>query len=229
MAVSSLSIDQALAQQTKTDNAGSKLAGDFTQFLTLLTIQLQNQDPLSPMDTTEFTNQLVNFSQVEQQINANQKLDNLVALNLNNALSNSLSYVGMDVSYLSAEFHYQGAGPVKINYALEGQAIEAKMRIYDEEGDLVMEKEITKTAGSNDFIWDGKDTLGATVPQGTYNIKIAATDIDGNAVSASTVVQGRVHGVETQNGLIFVLVGERAVPVGSILNANEAPDADPPA
>lgn len=225
MAVSNVSIDTALNQQAKTTNAGAKLAGDFTQFLTLLTIQLQNQDPLSPMDTTEFTNQLVNFSQVEQQINSNQKLDNLVALQINNALGNSLSYVGMDVSYLSSEFHYEGIGPVNINYALDGQAIEAKMRIYNEGGDLVVEKDLQKTAGSNDLAWDGKDAQGNPVPAGTYNIKIAATDIDGEAVSSSTVVQGRVHGVETQNGQIFVLVGDRAVPVGSILNANERDNA----
>lgn len=228
MAVSNVSIDTALNQQTKTGLANNKLAEDFTQFLTLLTIQLQNQDPLSPMDTTEFTNQLVNFSQVEQQINSNQKLDSLVALQINNALGNALGYVGMDVTYLSSEFHYEGAGPVDINYALNGQAVDAKMRIYNEQGDLVVEKVLQKTAGSNDLTWDGKDAQGKAVPAGTYNIKIAATDIDGEAVSSSTVVEGRVHGVETQNGQVFVLVGERAVPISSILNANQAPASTTP-
>ena len=79
--VSDVTINSALNQQQKTESAKTGLAEDFAQFLTLLTVQLQNQDPLSPMDTTEFTNQLVAFTGVEQQINTNQKLDSLVAMN----------------------------------------------------------------------------------------------------------------------------------------------------
>ncbi len=83
MATDPITTTTGLADKAaKTNQSGLKLADDMQQFLTLLTTQLQNQDPLSPMDSTEFTNQLVQFSQVEQQITSNQKLDSLLALQL---------------------------------------------------------------------------------------------------------------------------------------------------
>ena len=108
--VSNVTINTALDQQSKTAAAQDKLATDFSQFLSLLTTQLQHQDPLSPMDTTEFTNQLVAFTGVEQQINTNQKLDSLVSLQLGNAMGSALGYVGLDVSYISSEFYNDGNG-----------------------------------------------------------------------------------------------------------------------
>src|SRR5262249_32024485 len=94
---SGVDINTALDQQAKTATTTQQPTTDFAQFLTLLTTQLQNQDPLNPMDSAQFTNQLVMFSQVEQQINANQKLDSLVALGVSNGLSAALGYVGLDV------------------------------------------------------------------------------------------------------------------------------------
>jgi len=90
-------------QAAQTAQQSVSLAEDFTQFLTLLTTQLQNQDPLSPLDSNEFTNQLVQFSQVEQGINTNSKLDDLLSLQLNGAATSALGYVGLDVQYVSAE------------------------------------------------------------------------------------------------------------------------------
>lgn len=221
MAVSNVSINDAVNQQNKTGIAAGKLAGDFTQFLTLLTTQLQNQDPLSPMDTTEFTNQLIGFAGVEQQINSNQKLDNLVALSLNNAMGSALGYVGMDVSYLSSEMNFDGTTPVNINYSLDKQALTSKIKIFDESGDLVYEGPASKNAGRNDFAWDGSLTNGGTAKAGTYTVKIEAFDADDAKVQTSTVVTGRVRGVETQDGIINLLVGERAVPINTVLNAGK--------
>ena len=113
MAVSPVSINTALDQQSKTDAASTQLSKDFNEFLILLTTQLQNQDPLSPMDTTEFTNQLVAFAGVEQQINTNQKLDSLVSLGLGNALGSAQSYIGKEISYISSEFTHSDT-PSKI-------------------------------------------------------------------------------------------------------------------
>ncbi len=241
---SDVTISSAIQQQQGTSAAGTQLAEDFNQFLTLLTVQLQNQDPLSPMDTTEFTNQIVSFTGVEQQINTNQKLDALVAMGLTNAFTGALQYVGLDVSYLSSEFHYNGEKPADISYALDEQAVETKVNIYDESGDLVFSADVSSNVGVNDFTWDGSLTNGGTAPAGTYEVKIDALDIDGKAIGSSTVVTGAVKGVETQNGTLFLLVGDRAVPVGSVLNASnppptivvedegggeEDPPADPPA
>jgi flagellar basal-body rod modification protein FlgD len=218
--ISNVGINDALNQQNKTSVATGKLAEDFTQFLTLLTIQLQNQDPLSPMDTTEFTNQLVGFAGVEQQINSNQKLDNLVALSLNNAMGSALGYVGMDVSYLSSEMNFDGTTPVKIDYSLDRAAVNSKIRIFDEGGDLVFETDASKNAGRNSFTWDGSLTPnGGTAVAGTYTVKIDAFDSTDTKISTSTVVTGRVRGIESQDGIVNLLIGERAVPIGNVLNA----------
>lgn len=212
--------------QQKTGASTVKLAEDFQQFLTLLTTQLQNQDPLSPMDSTEFTNQLVQFAQVEQQINQNQKLDDLVALQLSSISSVALGYVGMDISYISSDMNYDGTTPVDINYALASEAVTSKVNIYDEEGVLVYSADAPRNVGTNKFTWSGIKTNGQPVEPGTYTVKIDAIDKDNKSIQNSTVVNGRVKGIETQNGVVYVLVGERAVMISSIVNATK-PGATP--
>lgn len=224
--VSDVTINTALNQQQKTDAAATGLAEDFAQFLTLLTVQLQNQDPLSPMDTTEFTNQLVAFTGVEQQINTNQKLDSLVAMNLGNSFSSALNYVGKTASYLSSEFYHDGSTPNSIKYALDDSAFEATIRVTDDAGNIIYEQDADTDAGSHDFVWDGTTTTGAQAAAGTYNIRIDALDFDGNAIGSSTVVSGLISGIETQNGAIFAIVGDRAVSVGNILNVGIASNTD---
>ncbi len=219
MAVSDVSFNTALTQQQNTANATGKLAEDFSQFLTLLTIQLQNQDPLSPMDTTEFTNQLVAFAGVEQQINSNQKLDSIVALQLNNALSSAQNYIGKDVSYVSSEFDYSGA-PKTIKYSMGAEAVTSKINIYDESGAIIYTVDAGKTAGAHEFIWDGTTKSGAKAEPGTYEFKIEALDADDKPVEVSSVVTGRVRGTEMQNGQVFLLVGDRAVALSTVINTN---------
>ncbi len=211
----------AAYNQQKTGASTVKLAEDFQQFLTLLTTQLQNQDPLSPMDSTEFTNQLVQFAQVEQQINQNQKLDNLVALQLSSISSVALGYVGMDISYISSDMNFDGTNPVDINYALSSEAVTCKINVYDEEGVLVYSKDAPKNTGTNKFTWNGTKTNGEAVEPGTYTVKIDAIDKNNKPIENSTVVTGHVKGIETQNGVVYVLVGERAVMISSIVNATK--------
>jgi flagellar basal-body rod modification protein FlgD len=198
------------------------LADDFQQFLTLLTTQLQHQDPLSPMDSTEFTNQLVQFSQVEQQINMNQKLDSMVALQLASISSVALGYVGMDISYISSDMNYDGEKPIDISYALASEAVTSKVNIYDESGALVYSQDAPKNVGMNTFTWNGIKTNGEPVSAGTYTVKIDAVDKSNAKIENTTVVSGYVSGIETQDGIVYVLVGNRAVPISSIVNAKDS-------
>lgn len=224
---SDVTLSGAAAAAGKTQQQGIGLAKDFNQFLQLLTTQLQNQDPLAPMDSTEFTNQIVQFSQVEQQINLNQKIDNLVSLQLASISSVALGYVGMDISYISAEMNYDGDTPVTVNYSLADPALEAKINIYDEAGELVYSGTVPKDAGRHEFVWNGVKTNGQPVGEGTYTVSIDAVDADSKPIDTSTAVSGQVRGIETQNGIIYVLVGDRAVAISSILQARlpEAPPA----
>ena len=206
---------------SKTASAGVKLADDFTQFLTLLTTQLQNQDPLSPMDSTEFTNQLVQFSQVEQQINTNQKLDNLVSMQLASISSVALGYVGMDISYISGEMNYDGSTPVDITYALGSEAVTAKVNVYNEDGELIYSADAPKDTGMNKFTWNGTKTNGNPVDTGNYTVKIEAVNTENEPIATSTFFSGRATGVENKGGVAYVVVDGRSVPATSITNATQ--------
>jgi len=215
-------------QADRTAQQRVSLADDFTQFLTLLTTQLQNQDPLSPMDSTEFTNQLVQFSQVEQQINSNQKLDSLLQLQMASISSVALGYVGMDVSYLSAEMNFDGTQPVTVNYALAEGATVAKMNVYNEDEELVYSIEAPKSVGKNEIVWTGMTKDGTMAEPGTYTVSIDAVDAAGKPIETTTVVSGRVRGIESQNGVVYLLIGERAVSLATVVNARVPEEATTP-
>lgn len=215
--VSDVSLQSAITQQADSSAAQTSLATDFTQFLTLLTTQLQNQDPLEPTDSTEFTNQLVAFTAVEQQINTNQRLDSLVALSLSNSVASSQNYVGQDISYVSSEFNFDGS-PNSIRYSLPEASSQTTLRILNESGAEIYSEEVSGSLGASDFSWDGRLTGGGIAEEGTYEVVIDALNDNGDAIQATTVVTGTVEGVEAQNGQIFLLVGDRAVSVGNVLN-----------
>ncbi len=219
--VSDLTLTTQAQQAAQTAQQQVTLAEDFAQFLTLLTTQLQNQDPLSPMDSNEFTNQLVQFSQVEQAINTNTKLDNLVGFQLGNATTSALNYVGLDVQYVSAEVSLEQGQPTTIRYSLDDAAQVSKINIFAEDGQLVFSGDAEKSIGAHEFEWNGRDLLNNELPSGTYVVRIDAADIEENIVNTTTVVESRVKGIEQQNGIVFALVGERAVPINDIINASK--------
>lgn len=218
---SDVTINNALDYAQRSSNSSAQLAEDFDDFLILLTTQLQNQDPLDPADSTEFTNQLVSFAGVEQQINSNQRLESLVSLALGTSFSSSLNYVGKDVSYISAEAYFDGTKPIEVDYAVDGTSVDTTINIFDEEGTLVFTQKISDDDDIESFVWDGKNSGGFLQPEGTYEIRIDALDGQNNPLTATTVVSGHVKGVETQNGTTFLLVGERAVSVGNVINVTE--------
>ena len=224
--VSDVTFSGQAVQAQQTAQQSVTLAEDFTQFLQLLTTQLQNQDPLSPMDSNEFTNQLVQFSQVEQAINSNTKLDDLVALQLGNSATQALGYVGLDVQYVSAEVALEQGSPTTIRYSLDGPATSSTINIFNEEGNLVFSAPADKSAGAHEFEWSGRDFVNNELPSGTYVVRVDSTDATDEVVETTTVVQSRVKGIEQQNGIVYALVGERAVPISSILNA-VVPEEEP--
>lgn len=219
--VSDVTLSGAINGANNTAQSQVTLAEDFSQFLQLLTTQLQNQDPLSPMDSSEFTNQLVQFSQVEQSINTNSKLDDLVSLNLNNSATAALDYVGLDVTYVSAEIAYDGTNDAELRYSLSDPATTSRINIFDEGNQLILSIDAEKTAGVHEFTWNGKDSAGNDVPAGTYVFTVDSLDAEDNPVETTTVVKGRVKGIEAQDGIVYALVGDRAVPTTGILNATE--------
>lgn len=222
---SDVTFNTAIEGQSQTQASTVGLAEDFADFLSLLTVQLQNQDPLAPMDTTEFTNQLVAFTGVEQQINTNAKLDDLVALGVSDAFANSLDYVGLEANYLGSEFYFDDTRNTTITYSAPG-AVDTTIRILDANEDEIFSQQVSDDASIEEFVWDGTTDQGSIAPTGTYSVRIDALDAEGKGVQTSTVVNGIVDGLETQNGNLFLLIGERAVPVSQVINVTNPAHSD---
>lgn len=221
MTIDALALSEAAHQQSAAKK--TELAGNFDMFLRLLTTQLQNQDPLQPTDTNQFTQQLVMYSQVEQQIKSNEQLSNLVNLQGNLQLQSALSYIGKEVRVADNRFTYEGAGDYSFDYALPDNAKTCRISILDENdnvvfttnGDLVGSKLHT-------YKWNGKTTDGDVAPAGKYKISIAAQDSEGKAMTAETAVWAKVQGMETTaDGQILLDLDGFGVTLADIMAARQ--------
>jgi len=202
--------------QGGTQNAGlQQLTGNFDTFLQLLTTQLQNQDPLNPMDSSQFTQQLVQFSMVEQQINTNANLQNLVGLTGANAGAGSVSYLGKTVTIGNGNAALI-QGQTSWNYNLASQAANATVTVTNSSGQVVFSGPGTTAAGSNTFGWDGKDNNNVQQPDGTYTLAVKATDSAGAAVTSTITSSGVVSEVEFQNGVPVLMIGPMQVQLAQV-------------
>lgn len=220
--VSASAHDQALYQQITNQNSGkesagrNKLAKDLNTFLTLLTSQLKHQDPLSPMDSTEFTQQLVQFAQVEQQMSQNEKLDKLVAAQNASLAATAVGYIGNYVEAESTQVPLQD-GKGRFAYGLREAATQVGIMIKDATGRIVRSFNGETSAGMHDFRWDGKDDSGDQLPDGTYGIAITATGDKGSVETWSTAF-GKVTGVTSKDGEVLLVMDKAGVPISRILS-----------
>src|SRR6185503_8439602 len=140
---------------SKTDAAIDSLNDTYNNFLLLLTKQLQNQDPLNPMDTAQFTQQLVGFSQVEQQIASNKSLERLINLQSSTNAFNAVSFLGNEVAVDSDHISLKG-GKAKFQYEIDHAASQAVLSVYDSRGQVVLVQEANKGVGKYNVDWNGK-------------------------------------------------------------------------
>ena len=190
-------VNTTVTNPTATDatSAQQTLAGNFSTFLTLLTSQLQNQDPLAPMDSTQFTQQLVQFSQVEQQIKTNQNLEGLAAQYQAASAGAALSYLGRDALIQSDTTRFSGS-PTSFGYTLPTTAGANRLEIRDASNRTVYSTTGELSAGDHVFTWDGKDANGNTMPTGNYHIALTATDAGGSAITPTRSVREIIRGVD---------------------------------
>ncbi|MGI9510002.1 MAG: flagellar hook assembly protein FlgD [Geminicoccaceae bacterium] len=186
----------AAAGQGSTNESITGLAEDFGSFLKLLTTQLQNQDPTSPMDADQFTQQLVQFSGVEQQIRSNETLGELASLMQADQLSQSVGYLGAEVEAEGDVFRLGEDGAATIYYELESSASTNLLKITDEFGRVVALKSGELAAGRHSLTWDGRGDDGVQHTDGSFKIEVLAQSAANTPVSASTTVSGVVDGVE---------------------------------
>ena len=217
---------------TETQRSGesrTQFSADFDNFLLILTTQLQNQDPLSPTDTHEFTNQLVLFADVEQSIQQNANLENLISMQSANQAVGALGYIGQTVEVEGDAFNLEenDEDGVTLRYMLEDEADAASISVFNAVGDTVLVQAVEPEFGINDFNFDGLDAAGDPLPPGVYFFRVNAVDNDDVPIDVKQSVEGRVDGVESDDdGGVFLTMGDLSVPIDNILKVREA-DAPP--
>lgn len=204
----------------------TSLANDFDTFLTLLTTQLQNQDPLEPMDSSEFTNQLVQFSTVEQTIRTNQNLENLVGLTASQMSSDAVGYIGKEINALGDTAVLKD-GNAEWSYAFEVQSDQTTVLIKDEEGKIVYTAQGEKSSGAHDFVWDGKDNAGNPLSDGVYTLDVTAVDANGGPITVATGIKGHVTSVTLIGDQPLLTMGDISVPLSDVLSVSKIePDTE---
>ena len=201
--------------ESKSASSLAKLSENLDSFLTILTTQLQNQDPLSPLDTHEFTNQLVLFAGVEQQIQQNNNLEDLIALQRNNVATGAVSYIGKQVEAEGRTTTLKDDEATFI-YTLPEDANAATLTVVDSSGDLVLLTRAETAAGRHEFVFDGKNSLGNTLPEGAYTIEVTAADANDQPIDVSYTIFGTVTGVDIEEGEATLRLDDITVPLSQV-------------
>jgi flagellar basal-body rod modification protein FlgD len=201
-------------------NLNNQIAGNFTSFLTLLTTQLQNQNPLDPLDTNQFTQQLVQFASVEQQMNMNTQLQTLVSLQQTAQNSQALGFVGKTVTVTGttapltngqAQWTFNPANPATATFT-----------VTDSTGQTVFSKTGTVQPGTQAFNWNGLDSSGRQWADGNYTLSITATGADGKSVAIPTTVTGMVNSVDLTQSPPLLSIGGQTYTLNQILSVESA-------
>lgn len=212
------------ATTTTAASSQATFGKNFDTFLKLLTSQLQNQNPLSPMDTTQFTQQLVQFSSVEQAIKQNSNLETLISMQRNSQSANAVNYIGKTVDMSGDRVGLVG-GEGKITYSLPETAGRVLINIYDTSGKLVTRKEGSTEAGSNIVKWDGRSDTGSQLPDGDYNVEISALNGTGGPITIDKKVSGTVTAVDYANGTVLLTVNGTKLPLSQLASVRGVPVA----
>ena len=192
----------------------SSLAGNFDTFLSLLTTQLKNQDPLDPLDTNQFTQQLVEFSGVEQQLNTNSYLQTLVQSTQNSQNNAAVSYIGKQITSGGLDSDLVNGQATWSYNAPEAATVTATIK--DAKGNQVYTETGKIDAGPGQFNWDGVGSDGTPEPNGTYTISMTATDANGKVVDIDTQTTGVVTGVDLSGTQPSLLIGKQSIKMSDV-------------
>ena len=211
----------AAGSGSTTGAASVSLAKNFDMFLKLLTTELQHQDPLEPMDSNEFTNQLVQFSNVEQSINTNTNLEKLIAMAAAGQSSNLVNYLCKTVD-VASNATTLGDGAASWTYELSANTDTTRLLVLDANDQVVRIIDGKTVAGTHKLVWDGTGDAGQVLPDGTYRLTVSARDADARQVDASVTTRGLVTAVETVNDQNLLTVGGTKVPLSDVLSVSIA-------
>ncbi|MBJ6988638.1 MULTISPECIES: flagellar hook assembly protein FlgD [unclassified Devosia] len=190
--------------------ARSTIAQNFDTFLSILTTQLRNQNPLDPLDTNQFTQQLVQFTGVEQQLKTNDFLEALLANTQNQGRVDAVSYIGKEVT-ASGKTGELKEGGAMWTYNAASPVANATVTIKNATGSVVYVEQGSLNAGVGNFLWTGAGSDGNKQPDGVYTIEITGTNVSGNAISISTSSVGVVTAVDFSGAEPVLTVGRNKV------------------
>lgn len=200
---------------TKTATNRTTIVQNFDTFLNLLTTQLKNQNPLEPLDTNQFTQQLVQFASVEQQLKSNDTLSALLTSAQTSTLTNAAAFLGNNITADGKTTRLQG-GAVTWQLTAPRAASEAVITIKDASGAVVSTQKKALTIGQQSFAWDGRTSTGAVAPDGDYSITVTARDASGQDMAVATELTGTVDGVDLSGAVPTLLVGSSRIPLTSV-------------
>jgi flagellar basal-body rod modification protein FlgD len=190
------------------------LSTNFSTFLTMLMTQLQNQDPTSPLDSSQFTSELVQFSSVEQQINTNTNLTQLIQLTQASQVEQSSALLKKPATVTSTQLSLQnGTSAVNFNTTT---AEPISISVTNASGTQVASATTTSSAGSNTWSWDGQTSSGATLPDGVYTVTVNTVGSSGTVAAVPFTVTGTVTGVENVGGVVQLQMGGLTVPFTAV-------------
>lgn len=206
----------AASSSAKPNAANAALSQNYETFLKLLTSQLSNQDPLNPVDSSQFTQQLVQYSQVEQQIKTNDKLESLLSEGRIAGASAGLAFIGHVATVASPTAALGQDGGASWTYDANGAVGDVKLSVLDAKGHVVFSKTEPAGDGKVKFTWDGRNTLGARQAPGAYTLKIGAADVNGDDVAAKISTMLKITGIAPNDGDGSYLTAAGSLPFSAI-------------
>ncbi len=190
------------------------LASNFTNFLSLLMTQLQNQDPTSPLDSNQFTSELVQFTSVEQQISTNGNLTQLIQLTQASQIEQSAALIGKPITVASTQLSLQ-KGTAEVNFSTK-TAEPVSISVYNNTGAQLQSATLMSTAGANSWTWNGKNANGTTMPDGPYKVTVTALGVDGKSSQVPFTVTGTATSVLNNAGTVQVQLGGLTLPFSAV-------------
>ena len=206
------------AAKSSLDGSRRTMADNFDTFLSILTTQLKNQNPLDPLDTNQFTQQLVQFTSVEQQLKTNEFLETLMLSSQNTAKSDAVSYIGKQVTASGETGELTSNEDVTWQYNAAANVPNAAVTVKNAQGVVVYSEMGSLDAGPGTFIWNGVGSDGQVQPNGLYTISITGTNLAGKPVAVSTSSVGVVTGVDFSKDVPVLTVGRSKIAITDVVD-----------
>lgn len=215
MSIASVAAQQNSTAAAQTGNTAlNSLSANFNDFLKLLMTQLQYQDPTSPLDTNQFTSELVQFSSVEQQINTNTSLTKLIQLTQGSEIMQASAMTGKQVMVSSESMPLQNGKGTIVFSAPAAEPV--GIAIYSDTGAKLRDATLVAKKGSNTWTWDGTDGSGHTLPDGAYKVAVTGANTDGTTNALPFSVVGTATGVVNGSGGVQLQMGTLAVDFANV-------------